>query len=1029
MSYHPTDTSERALEALIVAELTGRTGRDATPVGEIRDYASHGESDESNKARAGGAYVEGSPDDYDREHAVDMAKLLDFLNRTQPEVVESLSLADDGPGRQKFLHRLQGEVAKRGVIDVLRKGVKHGPKSIDLFYVLPTPGNTKSEELFRANIFSVTRQLRYSKDETRLALDMVIFINGLPFATFELKNNLTKQTAADAVQQYERDRDPKELLFQLGRCAVHFALDDQEVQMCTHLEGTQSWFLPFDKGFNDGAGNPPNPDGLKTDYLWKRILAKNSLTDILENYAQIVEEKGENGRRKKRKQIFPRYHQLDVVLKLLADAKGRGAGKRYLIQHSAGSGKSNSIAWLAHQLIGLTRDDPSAVTPASATVQAGKTVFDSVIVVTDRRLLDKQIKDTIKQFAQVSSTVGHANHSGDLRRFIEEGKKIIITTVQKFPVIWDEIGDEHRGRTFAIIIDEAHSSQGGRTSAKMNIALSKEGGEEDGDTFEDKINRMMEARKMLGNASYFAFTATPKNKTLELFGEPYPEGDKVKHHPFHSYTMKQAIQEGFIMDVLESYTPVRSYYRLMKTVEDDPKFDTRKAGKKLRRYVESHEHAIRQKAEIIIDHFHDQVIARRKIRGNARAMVVTGGIKQAIKYYHAFGDYLRERKSPYQAIVAFSGEHDYGGQKVTEASLNGFPSNQIEKKFQQDPYRFLIVAEKFQTGYDEPILHTMYVDKVLYGIKAVQTLSRLNRADPRKHDTFVLDFVNDVDTIEDAFADYYRTTILSEETDPDKLHDLKADIDGYQVYTPEQVEDLAKLYIGGTDRDRLDPILDAGVAEYKNKLDEDGQVDFKGKAKSFIRTYGFLASILPYTNADWEKLSIFLNFLIPKLPAPKEEDLSKGILEAIDIESYRVEVKAVMELSLPDKDGEIDPVPPSGGGRKLEPEVDLLSNILKTFNDQFGNIDWKDVDRIHEIIADELPKKVSADTAYQNAMKNSDKTAARLEHDRALRREVVEMLSDHTELFKQFSDNPSFKKWLSDTIFGLTYTEQGTATA
>ena len=1022
MSYHPTDTSEKALEALIVAELTGRAGSGMSHVGEIRDYASQDESDETSTARAGGAYVEGSPNDYDREHAVDVAKLLDFLNRTQPEVVESLSLADDGPGRQKFLHRLQGEVAKRGVIDVLRKGVKHGPKSTDLFYGMPTPGNTKAEELFRANIFSVTRQLRYSKDETRLALDMVIFINGLPLATFELKNNLTKQTAADAVQQY-KNRDPRELLFQLGRCAVHFALDDQEVRMCTHLKGTQSWFLPFNKGFNDGAGNPPNPDGLKTDYLWKRILAKNSLTNILENYAQVVEEKGENSRRKKRKQIFPRYHQLDVVRKLLADAKERGAGKRYLIQHSAGSGKSNSIAWLAHQLIGLTRDDPSA------TAQAGKTVFDSVIVVTDRRLLDKQIKDTIKQFAQVSSTVGHANHSGDLRRFIEEGKKIIITTVQKFPVIWDEIGDEHRGRTFAIIIDEAHSSQGGRTSAKMNIALSKEGGEEDGETFEDKINRMMEARKMLGNASYFAFTATPKNKTLEIFGEPYPEGDEVKHRPFHSYTMKQAIQEVFIMDVLESYTPVGSYYRLMKTVEDDPTFDTKKAGKKLRRYVESHEHAIRQKAEIMIDHFHDQVIARRKIGGNARAMVVTGGIKQAIKYYHAFGDYLRERKSPYQAIVAFSGEHDYGGQNVTEASLNGFPSNQIEKKFQHDPYRFLIVAEKFQTGYDEPLLHTMYVDKMLSDIKAVQTLSRLNRADPRKHDTFVLDFVNEVGTIEDAFADYYRTTILSEETDPDKLHDLKADIDGYQVYTPEQVDSLAELYIGGADRDRLDPILDACVAEYKDKLDEDGQVDFKGKAKSFIRTYGFLASILPYTNAEWEKLSIFLNFLIPKLPAPKEEDLSKGILEAIDIESYRAEVKATIAIALPDEDGEIDPVPPSGGGQKLEPEVDLLSNILKTFNDQFGNIGWKDVDRIRDFVTDELPKKVSADTAYQNAMKNSDKVAARLEHDRALRREVVEMLSDHTELFKQFSDNPSFKKWLSDTIFGLTYTEQGTATA
>ena len=374
---------------------------------------------------------------------------------------------------------------------------------------------------------------------------------------------------------------------------------------------------------------------------------------------------------------------------------------------------------------------------------------------------------------------------------------------------------------------------------------------------------------MLANASYFAFTATPKNKTLEIFGEPVPEGDKVKHRPFHSYTMKQAIQEGFILDVLASYTPVDSYYRLMKTVEDDPEFDTKRAKKKLRRYVESHDHAIRQKAEIMVDHFHEQVIARRKIGGQARAMVVTSGIARAIQYYHAFKAYLQERKSPYEAIVAFSGEHEDGGRKVTEATLNGFPSAQIEKKFQQDPYRFLIVADKFQTGYDEPLLHTMYVDKQLAGIKAVQTLSRLNRARPQKTDTFVLDFMNDADTITLAFADYYRTTILSEETDPNKLHDLKATLDGYQVYAWPQVEQLVELFLGGADRDKLDPILDACVAVYNSELDEDGQVDFKGKAKAFVRTYQFLASILPYTNAEWEKLSIFLNFLIPKLPAPQ----------------------------------------------------------------------------------------------------------------------------------------------------------------
>lgn len=973
-----TDTSEKGLETLIVNSLIGDAG-----------------------------YVAGDSKDFDRDHAVDLAKLSDFITATQPNAAEALGLGEDGPKRLQFLHRLQGEIAKRGVIDVLRNGVKHGPVSLELFYGTPSAGNPKAEELFAANIFSVARQLHYSKDGTKLSLDAAIFINGLPIATFELKNSLTKQTVEDAIEQYKRDRDPKELLFQFGRCVVHFAVDDHEVRMCTHLKGKASWFLPFNKGWNDGAGNPPNPHGLKTDYLWKEVLTKRNLTDILENYAQVVEETDDKGKKKPPKQVFPRFHQLDVVRKLLADAESSGAGKRYLIQHSAGSGKSNSIAWLSHQLIGLET--------------GGKSTFDTVIVVTDRRVLDKQIRDTIKQFAQVSSIVGHAERSGDLRAFLKAGKKIVITTVQKFPFILDEIGDEHRGRSFAIIIDEAHSSQGGRTSAKMNIALAADGAEEEDETVEDTINRLMEARKVLPNASYFAFTATPKNKTLEIFGAGVPEGGKVKHVPFHSYTMKQAIQEGFILDVLKHYTPVESYYRLMKTVEDDPKFDAKRAQKKLRRYVESHDHAIRQKAEIMVDHFHDQVIGHRKIGGAARAMVVTSGIHRAIQYFHAFRDYLKERKSPYQAIVAFSGEHEYGGQKVTEASLNGFPSNKIEEMVKTDPYRFLIVADKFQTGYDEPLLHTMYVDKTLSSIKAVQTLSRLNRAHPQKHDTFVLDFMNDVDAIKASFEDYYRTTILSEETDPNKLHDLKASLDSCQVYSWEQVEDLVALYLGGADRDKLDPILDACVATYKTDLDEDGQVDFKGKCKAFTRTYGFLSAILPYSNADWEKLSIFLNFLTPKLPAPEEQDLSKGILDAIDMDSYRVEAQATMSIVLPDADAEIDPVPTAGGGRKPEPELDLLSNILKTFNDMFGNIDWKDADKIGKVIAEELPTKVAADKAYQNAMKNSDKQNARIEHDKALERAVIELLTDHTELFKQFSDNPSFKKWLSEAVFSATY--------
>jgi type I restriction enzyme R subunit len=682
-----TDTTEKGLETLIMRHMTGTDGLGVPPDMVAERPAPYG----------GTGYFAGSPKDYDRAHAIDVPQLFAFLHATQPETFEKLAIADvnetNDINRLKFLARLSAEIGKRGVIDVLRKGVEHHPAGhFDLFYGTPSPGNIKAETLHKQNRFSITRQLAYSIDESRRALDLCLFINGLPIATFELKNSLTKQTVEDAVHQYMRDRDPRERLFEFGRSAVHFAVDDAEVRMCTELKGKGSWFLPFNKGYNDGAGNPPNPHGIKTDYLWKVLLTPKRLTDILENYAQVVFEKTPRTSKKKRKQVWPRYHQLDVVRRVLADVGEHGVGKRYLIQHSAGSGKSNSIAWLAHQLIGLKRDT--------------KDVFDSVIVVTDRRILDDQIQTTIKQFMQVSSTVGHAEHSGDLRKFIVEGKKIIVSTVQKFPRILDEIATE-AGKTFAIVIDEAHSSQGGKTSAAMNQALGDPVEDEDaGPDPEDTVNAALEARmqsrKMLNNASYFAFTATPKNKTLEMFGEALPpdaEG-KIKHRPFHSYTMKQAVQEGFIRDVLKHYTPVDSYYKLVKKIEDDPEFDAKKAQKKLRRYVESHDHAIRLKAEIMVDHFHEQVMAPGKIGGQARAMVVTSGIERAIQYYHAVKTYLAERKSPYQAIVAFSGEHDYGGGKVSEVSLNGFPSSEITAKIQTDPYRFLICADKFQTGYD-----------------------------------------------------------------------------------------------------------------------------------------------------------------------------------------------------------------------------------------------------------------------------------------------------------------------------------------
>ena len=976
-----TNTKESGLEALIVKWLVEQNG-----------------------------YEEGTNADYNKEYAIDETRLFRFLQDTQPSQMGKLGVFQSEQKRRQFLNRLQGELVKRGIVDVLRNGIKVYPVDLIMFYLTPTENNEKAREMFRKNIFSVTRQLRYSQDAGKLALDLCLFINGLPVITFELKNKLTKQNVDDAVRQYKDDRDPREMLFQFKRCMVHFAVDDTRIKFCTRLAGKDSWFLPFDKGYNNGAGNPPNPNGLMTDYLWKDILTKEKLTLIIENYAQVVIETDEDTKKKKEKQIFPRYHQLDVVTKLLSDVRENGVGRKYLIQHSAGSGKSNSIAWLAHQLIGLEQD--------------GRPMLDSVIVVTDRRILDKQIRDTIKQFMQVSNTVVWAEHSGGLTKAITDGKRIIITTIEKFPYIVPQIGAGHRDNRFAIIIDEAHSGQSGRNSAQMNLALSGLVSDDRMDN-EDKINAMMEGRKLLNNASYFAFTATPKNKTLETFGIPYQDGDEIKHRPFHVYTMKQAIQEGFILDVLQNYTPIDSFYRLMKTVEDDPMFDKKRAQKKLRNFVESDSYTIATKAAMMVDHFHEQVIAKGKVGGQARAMVVTASILRCIEYYYAINKCLSERHSPYKTIIAFSGECKYNGQEppLTSAVMNGFPDAKIPKTFKSDPYRILIVADMFQTGFDEPLLHTMYVDKMLYDIKAVQTLSRLNRCHPKKYDTFVLDFANKPEMIEESFTRYYRTTILSGETDPNKLYDLVATMERYQVYSDEDVEHLVNLYLNGADRDKLDPTLDACTVIYM-QLETDDQIKFKSAAKAFCRTYGFLGAILPYGNADWERLSIFLNLLIPKLPSPREDDLSQGILEAIDLESYRNEARESMSIKLEDSDSEVAPVPAGKVGHIIEPEMDLLSVILSDFNGMFGNINWNDADNVRRQIL-EIPAMVSRDEKYQNAMKNSDEQSARLESERALQQVIFAIMADNMELFKQFQDNPSFKKRLSDLVFHLTYNKKG----
>lgn len=961
----------------------------------------------ANSLMADAGYEQGLPADYDKVHCVDRPKLFAFLQATQSEAVAKLGLGDGTLADDKFLKRLFDQIGQRGIVDVLRKGVKHGDTTFTVFYKPPpSQDNPKAMQQYAANIFSITRQLHYSKDKGKLSLDLVLFINGLPLITFELKNSLTKQTVRDAIEQYQVDRDAHEPLFGFARCLLHLAVDDAQVFMTTHLRGKETDFLPFNKGDEGGAGNPINSHGLKTDYLWKHILTKNSLASILEKFAQIVDRKDDNGKTKSLL-VFPRYHQLDLVRMLLADAKAHGPGRRYLVQHSAGSGKSNSITWLAHQLVELTD------------AQHEKPVFDSVIVVTDRRVLDKQIRDNIKQFAHVKGVVEAITEgSKQLKKALEDNKKIIITTVQKFPFIVNEIGDLP-GYRFAIVIDEAHSSQSGDTAAKMNMALAENKSSSKGDgedeTTEDKINALISGRKMLPNASYFAFTATPKNKTLETFGIKRGDG---KFHAHHVYSMRQAIEEDFILDVLQNYTTYSSYYKLLKKVQDDPQFDKVRAQKKLKKYVESHDAAIRQKTEVMIDHFHEEVLAKKKIAGAAKAMIVTSGIVKAIRYKQAADAYLQEIKSPYRALVAFSGSKEVAGETYDEFKMNGFPSADIPEEFNKSKSRFLIVAEKYQTGFDQPLLHTMYVDKTLADVQAVQTLSRLNRCYPGKTDTFVLDFVNSADAIKDAFDPFYQTAILSEETDLNRLNDLHDKLDGFQVYDKAQVMAVMEKFLEGASREQLDPTLDVCASVFKNDLNTDQQIEFKSAAKSFIRTYQFLAFILPFRNIYWESLNTFLGFLSSKLPTPDDADLTIGVLDSIDMDSYRTEKKATIKIQL---EGGVELIPASAepGGGPVEPEIDILSNILRSFNERFGT-GWTDNDKINRFLFEDLPAAVNQDEEYQNA-KKVDRQNAKITHEKKVIDKFQEIIFEHTEIYKKFTNDLEFKRWLCNTLFELDY--------
>lgn len=975
-----TDTSEKGLENIIEKSIVNEAG-----------------------------YRQSYSTDYDRELCLNKRLLFEFIKETQPDSFETIVIR----GEDKFLKRLHDQIKARGIIDVFRSGVKDLDLTVYLYYKQPASNlNTKALHLYNANIFSVNRQLHYSLSNSN-SLDMAILINGLPIITFELKNQWTGQTVKNAIKQYQTDRDPKEPLFHFGRCMVHFAVDADLAYMATGLKGYNTFFLPFNKGVDHGAGNPVNPSGLKTDYLWKEILTKSSLSNIIENYAQIVEEEDEDTGKIKRKLIFPRYHQLRVVKNLLSHAKDYGVGHKYLIQHSAGSGKSNSITWLSHQLVGL-HDSTNT-----------NNVFDSVIVVTDRRVLDKQIRDNIKQFAQVKGVVEAITEgSRQLKQALEDGKKIIITTVQKFPYIIDEIG-ELKGKRFAIIIDEAHSSQSGETASKMNYALSDSGTqyegevEEEQEDIEDKINKLIEQRRMLKNASYFAFTATPKNKTLETFGTKDAAG---KFHPFDLYSMKQAIEEEFILDVLKNYTTYQSYYKLIEAVEDNPEFETHQAQKKLRAYVESHPFSIKEKTKVMVDHFHTDV--RKQIKGQAKAMVVTKSINNAIAYYRAFNEYLKEINSPFKAIVAFSGKRTIDGVEYDEAKLNGFPSIDIPKVFKKSEYKFLIVANKFQTGFDQPLLHTMYVDKKLRDVQAVQTLSRLNRAyKPDKQDTFVLDFFNSVDDIKEAFEPFYTTTVLSEEADANKLNDLQDALDKAQVYSVDDVVSFTDLYFNSAERTELDPIIDKCAATFKADLNEDAQSDFYVKAKSFNRTYSFLSKILSFKNQYWERLYWFLKFLMPKIKQTDTDDLAKGILEAVDLDSYRLSRVTTDNINLTGG-GELDPTPPLMRGGKLENEFEKLQAIINDFNTRFGIDTWTDDDKVKKFLFEQLPADLAKDQATVNAVKNSDKQNAKITSDKKVEDLMQDVIFTYTDLYKKFSDDADFKRQYLDFVFDKMWQQQ-----
>ena len=918
-----SQTNEQALEASIEKFLTGTSLEEQRSVQEAVPFSQHH------------GYRLGQANDFSARYAVDTRFLWQFLETTQTEELARLKERYDN-WQIRILDRFDKLAKKYGALHLLKRGLDIDDVHFHLMYPAPLASSSaKVKQNFQQNIFSSTRQVRYSVTNTLEEIDMVLFLNGLPFVTLELKNPWTGQTARfHGQRQYRQDRDTSQTLLQFGRCLVHMTMDTDEVYMTTKLAGQKTFFLPFNKGHNHGAGNPLNPSGHKSAYLWEEVFSRGSIANIIQHFVRL------DGTSKtplnKRTLFFPRYQQLDVVRKLIAHASEQGVGQTYLIQHSAGSGKSNSITWAAYQLI--------ETYPVSLEVPGAKglemPLFDSVIVVTDRRLLDKQLRENIRDFSEIKNIIAPAMKSADLKQALEQGKKIIITTIQKFPFIIDGIEDMSDQR-FAVIIDEAHGSQDGSAHGKMNQAMGQTTSEEGADDAQDKVLSAMQSRKMRGNASYFAFTATPKNSTLEKFGQLQPDGS---FQPFHLYSMKQAIEEGFILDVLANYTTYRSYYEIQKSIKDNPLFDTTKAQKKLRAYVERHPQTIAVKAEIMLEHFISQVVNSKRLKGKAKGMVVTQNIESAIRYYKTIADLLEKRGNPFKALVAFSGTKEVDGIEYTEAQANGFAEAETREQFDKDEFRLLVVANKYLTGFDQPKLCTMYVDKKLQGVLAVQALSRLNRAAPKwnkkTEDLFILDFFNDVDDIKAAFDPFYTATSLSEATDINVLHELKDNLEDVGVYDWPEVEEFISLYFGNANAQKLSPIIDTAAERFNNELDleEEEKADFKIKAKQFVKIYGQVASIMPFEIIAWEKLFWFLKFLIPKLKVKdKDADKIDALLNSVDLSSYGLErVKLNYGIGLDETESELNPANPNPRGTHGgEQETDPLDQIIQSFNERW----------------------------------------------------------------------------------------------